>query len=151
MRAVIQRSNNAAEVRVNNKVVGAIPKGLIVYLGIESNDTEEDIQWLANKICKMRIFNDEEAKMNLSLLDIGGEILIISQFTLFASTKKGNRPSYLRSAKPEFAEAMYDKMIGYISNVLQVNVATGIFGADMKVDYINDGPVTIIVDTKDKE
>jgi len=151
MRAVIQRTNKPAKVKVNNNIVGEIPKGLIVYIGIEDDDNKEDIIWLSNKIVNMRIFNDDNYKMNLSVLDTGGEILLISQFTLFASTKKGNRPSFLRSAKPEFAKPMYENFIEHLRTSHNIKVTCGIFGADMKVDYINDGPITIVMDTKNKE
>lgn len=151
MRLVIQRSINPAEIKVDNQAVGKIEKGLIIYLGIENNDTEEDMQWLINKLLKLRIFNDEEGKMNLSVTDIGGGLLVISQFTLFASTKKGNRPSYIRSAKPDFAREMYDNFLVMLKAQTPLNVASGIFGAHMEVSYINDGPVTIIMDSKNKE
>ena len=151
MRAVIQRTNFPANVKVEGTITGEISKGLVVYIGIEDNDEHEDITWLSKKICQMRIFGDTEGKMNLSVLDIGGEILIISQFTLFASTKKGNRPSYLRSAKPDFANEMYEKFIQHIRSEHNIKVSCGIFGADMKVSYINDGPVTIFMDSKNKE
>lgn len=133
-------------------VTGEISSGLVVYLGIEAADTAEDIAWLARKIVNMRIFSDEAGKMNLALGDIGGGLLVISQFTLFASTKKGNRPSYLRSAAPEFAQTIYNDFIAHIKKEQpQLDIATGIFAADMKVEYINDGPITIILDTKNKE
>lgn len=151
MRAVVQRSSLKAEVKVENNIVGTIPKGLIVYLGIEDNDEEEDIVWLSNKILNLRIFNDQKGKMNFSVLDINGGVLVISQFTLFASTKKGNRPSYLRSAKPEFANELYEKFVTYLRSKELCQIATGSFGKDMKVSYTNDGPVTIIIDTKNKE
>lgn len=151
MRAVIQRTNSIANVKVADKTVGEIPQGLIVYLGVEDNDEESDITWLSNKIVKMRIFNDSEGKMNLSVQDIGGEILVISQFTLFASTKKGNRPSYLKSGKPEYANKLYQEFITHTAKTHNINVSSGIFGADMKVSYVNDGPITITIDTKSKE
>ena len=152
MRAVIQRTLKSALVRVNSEITGQISKGLIVYLGIEAEDSEDDIQWIARKIVNMRIFSDDAGKMNLSLNEVKGGLLVISQFTLFASTKKGNRPSYLRSAKPEFAEVLYNDFLSHLSeHYPSVPVGTGIFGADMKVEYINDGPITIIVDTKNKE
>ena len=151
MRAVIQRTLKKATVEVEKKIVGEIDKGLVVYLGVEQEDTIQDIIWLANKIKAMRIFSDQEGKMNLSLDDIGGSILLISQFTLFASTKKGNRPSFLRSAKPDLANLMYEQTINYMTKDLGINVSTGVFGADMKVEYTNDGPVTIIIDSKNKE
>ncbi len=151
MRAVIQRTNSEATVKVNNNVVGSINKGLIVYLGVEETDDREDIVWLSNKLSALRIFNDSEGKMNLSVKDISGSILLISQFTLFASTKKGNRPSFIRSAKPDYANRLYDDFVTYIRETHKQTIATGVFAADMKVSYINDGPVTIIIDTKNKE
>lgn len=152
MRAVIQRTLKRAEVKVESGISGEISAGLIVYLGIEAEDTEEDIQWLARKIVLMRIFSDEAGKMNLSVGDIGGGLLIISQFTLYASTKKGNRPSYLKSAPPDYALEKYNQFISHIKEAYpHIEVGTGIFGADMKVNYTNDGPITIIVDTKQKQ
>ncbi len=151
MRAVIQRTTETAEVRVDDKITGQIEKGLVIYLGIEEADTKEDIEWLARKISNLRIFSDEAGKMNLSVEDINGGLLVISQFTLFASTKKGNRPSYLRSAKPDYAVPMYDAFVKHLRQAYDLPVETGIFGADMQVRYINDGPVTIIIDTKNKE
>ncbi len=151
MRAVIQRTLLPASVTVENEEVGAIGKGLIVYLGVGNEDTKEDISWLINKIIKLRIFSDEEGKMNLSIADISGGLLVISQFTLYASTKKGNRPSYIKSAKPEFAKIMYDCFLTELRASYSGTVGTGIFGADMKVSYVNDGPVTIIMDSKNKE
>jgi D-tyrosyl-tRNA(Tyr) deacylase len=140
-----------AEVQVEERVIGNISKGLIVYIGIEDDDNKNDIIWLSNKIVNLRIFNDDLGKMNLSVKDIEGEILLISQFTLFASTKKGNRPSFLRSAKPDYANKMYETFKEYIRSTHNIMVSCGIFGADMKVSYINDGPVTIMIDTKNKE
>lgn len=151
MRSVIQRSLNPAEVKVDDRVVGRIEKGLIIYLGIENADTKDDIQWLINKLLKLRIFNDGEGKMNLSVTDISGGLLVISQFTLFASTKKGNRPSYIRSAKPDFATEMYEDFLAMLRAQTELDVAAGIFGAHMEVSYINDGPVTIIMDSQNKE
>ena len=151
MRAVIQRSLYPANVKVNGEICGEINKGLVIYLGVEDEDSDEDITWLARKIVNMRIFNDEDAKMNLSLQDIQGSILLVSQFTLYASTKKGNRPSFIRSAKAEFAEKMYEQMKAHLKSEHNINTQSGIFGADMKVSYINDGPVTIIIDSKQKE
>ncbi len=140
-----------AKVTVDGKVTGAIDKGLVVYLGVGKEDTEEDIIWLSRKIINLRIFSDDEGKMNKSLVDIDGGILVISQFTLFASTKKGNRPSYLNSGSPEMANQMYEAFMEHLRSVYDRPVAAGIFGADMKVSYTNDGPVTIIMDTKNKE
>lgn len=151
MRAVVQRSVLPARVKVEGTITGAIERGLIVYLGITAQDSKEDIDWLARKLVHMRIFSDEAGKMNKSLVDISGGMLIISQFTLYASTKKGNRPSYLRSAGPEFAKKLYEDFIQHVEETYEVPVGTGIFGADMKVEYTNDGPVTIIVDTENKE
>ena len=150
MKAVIQRVTKGS-VTINEKVKSSIGLGLLVLLGIEDNDTPEDIIWLSSKITNLRIFNDENAIMNLSIKDIKGELLLISQFTLHASTKKGNRPSYIRAAKPEIAIPLYEKMIAQLQNDLEKPIQTGEFGADMKVDLLNDGPVTIIIDTKSKE
>ena len=150
MRLVIQRVSSA-EVIINKNINGKIGNGLLVLVGFCNQDTKEDLIWTANKLVQMRIFNDSEDKMNLSLLDIKGEILIISQFTLFANTKKGNRPGFINAAKPDIAIPLYEKFIEYIKNEYTINVATGIFGADMKVNLTNDGPVTIILDSKNKE
>ncbi len=150
MRAVIQRVSNAS-VAVEGQIIGKINEGVLVLLGIETADTNEDIQWLANKIINLRIFNDENEIMNKSLIDIQGEALIVSQFTLHASTKKGNRPSYIRSAKPDISIPLYEQFIEQMETNLGKKVATGKFGADMKVQLLNDGPVTIIIDTKNKE
>jgi D-tyrosyl-tRNA(Tyr) deacylase len=150
MRAVIQRVLEAS-CTVNNQVVGEIQEGLLVLLGVHQSDTEEDLQWLAKKIVNMRIFNDDNMQMNLSLLDKGGRILLISQFTLFAQTKKGNRPSFIEAAKPDIAEPMYERMILALEQIIQRKVETGVFGADMKIRLLNDGPVTITIDSKNKE
>ena len=150
MRVVIQRVLEASVV-VDEKVVGSIQNGLLVLLGIEDADTEEDINWLSNKIVGLRLFDDAEGVMNLSVKDIGGDILLISQFTLMASTKKGNRPSYIKASKPTIAVPLYEQMIATLSNDLGKAVQTGIFGADMKVSLINNGPVTITIDSKNKE
>lgn len=150
MRAVIQRVSEAS-VSVEGKQHAKIKMGLLVLLGVEQEDTLEDIQWLAAKIVNMRIFSDKEGLMNLSLSDVMGEILIISQFTLFASTKKGNRPSFIGAAKPEFASKMYEIFCRQVSQELSRQAKTGVFGAQMKVSLINDGPVTIIIDTKNKQ
>ena len=150
MKVVIQRISRA-NVQVDRKITGEIGPGLLVLLGIEDADTAEDLQWLSNKIVNLRIFNDENEVMNKSVLDIDGNILLISQFTLHASTKKGNRPSYIKASKPEFAMPMYEKMINQMAIDLGKKIETGIFGADMKVELINDGPVTIVIDTKNKE
>jgi len=150
MRVVIQRVLEASVV-VDEKVVGSINNGLLVLLGIEDADTEEDIHWLSNKIVGLRLFDDAEGVMNLSVKDIGGDILLISQFTLMASTKKGNRPSYIKASKPPIAVPLYEQMIATLTNDLGKAVQTGIFGADMKVSLINNGPVTITIDSKNKE
>ncbi|MGN6490735.1 MAG: D-aminoacyl-tRNA deacylase [Agriterribacter sp.] len=150
MRAVLQRVSQAS-VTVDGTITGAIQNGLLVLLGIEDSDTTEDILWLSNKITGLRIFNDENGVMNLSVKDTGGDILLVSQFTLHASTKKGNRPSYSRASKGEIAIPLYEKMIRQLSTDLGKNIFTGTFGADMKVLLLNDGPVTIVIDTKNKE
>jgi D-tyrosyl-tRNA(Tyr) deacylase len=150
MRVVIQRVLSAA-VTIDKNIYSSIDDGLLILLGIESSDAEEDIEWLVNKIISLRIFNDEEGKMNLSVNDVGGEYLVISQFTLHASTKKGNRPSYIKAARPEYADLLYEKFIHRLRDISQKRVMTGFFGADMKVSLINDGPVTIIIDSKQKE
>jgi len=150
MRAVIQRVTKAS-VTIEGKVNGQIGNGLLVLLGIEDADTDEDIEWLSGKIVNLRIFNDEKGVMNISVKDISGDILLISQFTLQASTKKGNRPSYLKASKPDTAIPIYERMIKRLSVDLSREIQTGIFGADMKVELLNDGPVTILLDTKNKE
>ena len=150
MRVVIQRVSEAS-VTVDESITGIINMGLLVLIGIEDADTEEDIEWLSSKIINLRIFNDEKGVMNKSVLDIDAEILLVSQFTLHASTKKGNRPSYIKASKPEFAIPMYEKMIARLEKDLGKSIQTGIFGADMKVRLLNDGPVTIIMDSKNKE
>jgi D-tyrosyl-tRNA(Tyr) deacylase len=150
MRAVIQRVSSAT-CSVEGDITGSIDWGLLVLLGIEEADTDDDLQWLAQKITNLRIFGDENGLMNKSLSDIGGDILLISQFTLFAQTKKGNRPSFLRAARPDKAILLYEKMKTVLESLTGKPVAAGIFGADMKISLVNDGPVTIIMDTKDKE
>jgi D-aminoacyl-tRNA deacylase len=150
MRLVIQRVSNAT-VQIENETVARIGKGLLVLLGIEEGDTEEDADWLAQKTVQMRIFPDAEGKMNCSLIDIGGELLLVSQFTLHASTRKGNRPSFIRAARPGQAVPLYEHIRGKLSQLLDRPVATGEFGADMKVALINDGPVTLIIDSKQRE
>jgi D-tyrosyl-tRNA(Tyr) deacylase len=150
MIAVIQRVTEAS-VTIENETKGEIQIGLLILLGIEEADTEEDIEWLSRKIINMRIFNDENGVMNKSLLDIDGEILLISQFTLHASTKKGNRPSYIKAAKPDVAIPLYDKMLQFLNMNIPTQIQSGEFGADMKVSLVNDGPVTIILDSKDKK
>lgn len=150
MRAVIQRVSRA-QVKVGDQVTGSISWGLMVLLGIEDSDVEEDVLWLAGKLVNMRIFDDDQGIMNLSLLDKGFDLLLISQFTLHASTKKGNRPSYIRASKPDHAIPLYEKMILVLEEMLNKPVQKGIFGADMKVELLNEGPVTIIIDSKQKE
>ena len=150
MRAVIQRVNKAS-VTVEEKVTGAIKNGLLVLLGIENADTNEDIEWLSGKIVNLRIFDDANGVMNISVKDIDGDILLVSQFTLHASTKKGNRPSYIKASKPDLAIPVYEKMITRLEQDLGKKIQTGIFGAMMKVALLNDGPVTIVIDTKNKE
>ncbi|MGF7230724.1 D-aminoacyl-tRNA deacylase [Arachidicoccus sp.] len=150
MRALIQRVSRAS-VEVENKIIGRINSGLLIFIGIETSDSEKDIQWLSNKIVNLRIFNDDNSVMNLSLKDCNGNILLVSQFTLHASTKKGNRPSYIQAAKPEMSIPLYEKMIAQLERDLGTQIATGIFGADMKVSLLNDGPVTIWIDTKNRE
>ena len=150
MRAVIQRVTRAS-VTIKGKINGQIENGLLVFMGIEDADTDEDIEWLSSKIVNLRIFNDEKGVMNISVKDIAGNILLISQFTLHASTKKGNRPSYIKASKPDIAIPIYEKMIEQLSIDLGKEIQTGIFGADMKVELLNDGPVTIVIDTRTKE
>jgi len=150
MRTVIQRVTHAS-VTINQKVKSSIGNGLLVLVGIEDKDTDEDIEWLTAKIANLRIFNDENGVMNKSVLEIGGEILVISQFTLHAMTKKGNRPSYIKASKPEIAIPIYEKFCKKISDLLGKEIGTGEFGADMKVELLNDGPVTIWVDSKNRE
>lgn len=150
MRTVIQRVTNAS-VTVESKVVAEIQKGLLVFVGIEEADTQEDLDWLVTKITQLRIFNDENEVMNLSVQDIDGDVLVVSQFTLHAATKKGNRPSYIKAAKPDFAIPMYERFVKALESKLGKKVPTGIFGADMKVLLLNDGPVTIQIDSKNKE
>ena len=150
MRAVVQRVRSA-DVTVNGEIISRIGEGILLFLGIEEADEQSDIDWLSKKIANLRIFNDENEVMNKSLLDFGGEALVISQFTLHASTKKGNRPSYIRAAKPDIAIPLYGGFIEKLSKELNREVSAGIFCADMKVNLLNDGPVTIIIDTKNKE
>ena len=150
MRTVIQRVANAS-VTVESKVVAEIQKGLLVFVGIEEADTQEDLDWLLTKITQLRIFNDENEVMNLSVQDIDGDVLVVSQFTLHAATKKGNRPSYIKAAKPDIAIPMYERFVKTLESKLGKKVPTGIFGADMKVLLLNDGPVTIQIDSKNKE
>jgi D-tyrosyl-tRNA(Tyr) deacylase len=150
MRAVIQRVSKAS-VAIDGKIRSSINKGSLIFLGIEDPDSTEDIEWLSAKIINLRIFDDENGVMNISVKDIHGDILLVSQFTLHASTKKGNRPSYIRASKAEIAIPLYEKMILQLEKDLDKKIFTGEFGADMKVELLNDGPVTIVIDTKNKE
>jgi D-aminoacyl-tRNA deacylase len=150
MRVVIQRVSHAS-VTIDGVVTGKIENGLLVLAGIEDADNNEDISWLASKIINMRIFNDENGVMNKSVIDVKGHVLLISQFTLFASTKKGNRPSYIKASKPPIAIPLYEKMIAELERLLSKKIHTGVFGADMKVQLLNDGPVTILMDSKNRE
>ena len=150
MKAVIQRVSQAS-VTIENKIVSQINQGLLILIGIEEADNQEDINWLTTKIANLRIFADENEVMNLSVKDINGDIIVVSQFTLHAATKKGNRPSYLKAAKPEIAIPVYENFVSQMENEIGKKMQTGQFGADMKVALINDGPVTIIIDTKNKE
>jgi D-aminoacyl-tRNA deacylase len=150
MRAVIQRVKRAS-VTIKNKIKSEISTGLLVFIGFEESDNDTDIDWLCNKIVNLRIFNDSNEIMNLSVLDIGGSLLVISQFTLHAKTRKGNRPSYIRAAQPEIAIPLYNKFVTRLSRLLGKEVGSGEFGAMMQIELVNDGPVTIIIDTKEKE
>ncbi|WP_316817885.1 D-aminoacyl-tRNA deacylase [Pedobacter nyackensis] len=150
MRAVIQRVTSAS-CMVNEQITGSIDLGFLVLLGIEDADTKEDLEWLAGKIVNMRVFGDAEGLMNKALADVDGNILLISQFTLFATTKKGNRPGFTRAARPDKAIPLYESMIKQLSSLLNKTIQTGVFGADMKISLVNDGPVTIVIDTKNKE
>jgi len=150
MRAVIQRVSNA-EVEIDGVINGAVKKGLLILIGIEDTDNHEDIEWITSKIVQLRIFGDEAGLMNKSILDINGNILLISQFTLFGQTKKGNRPSFINAARPEVAIPIYEKFKEVLNHKLGKIIETGIFGADMKVSLTNDGPVTLYIDTKNKE
>jgi D-tyrosyl-tRNA(Tyr) deacylase len=150
MRAVIQRVSEAS-VTIDHVVKSSINRGLLVLLGIEDDDVQEDIHWLAGKIARLRIFNDENDVMNLAIVEAGGEILVVSQFTLHASTRKGNRPSYIKAAKPEIAIPLYEQFVKQLEREAGFTIKTGEFGAMMKVNLVNDGPVTIIIDTKQRE
>jgi|TARA_B100000768_G_scaffold80153_1_gene76184 D-tyrosyl-tRNA(Tyr) deacylase len=150
MRVIIQRVKQAS-VEVDNSIISSIKKGMVVLLGIESEDNQEDIDWISNKISHLRIFDDNNKVMNNSIMDINGEMIIVSQFTLHASTKKGNRPSYIKAAKSEFAQNLYNKFLNSIENKTNMKPKTGVFGADMLVKIDNDGPVTIFIDSKNKE
>ena len=150
MKVVLQRVASAS-VTVEDKIVGEIQKGIVVLVGIEDADTQEDIDWLVTKITQLRIFGDDNGVMNLSVEEVNGDVLVVSQFTLHAATKKGNRPSYIKAARPEIAIPIYEKFVNTLENKMGKKVPTGIFGADMKVALLNDGPVTIIIDSKNKE
>lgn len=150
MRVVVQRVTSAS-VTIEGRVKSAIQTGLLILLGIEDADSDDDIDWLVKKICQLRVFNDENGVMNRSLEEVGGDALVVSQFTLHASTKKGNRPSYIRASKPDFAVPMYEKFLAVMEAKLGKPVGSGEFGADMKVNLLNDGPVTIIMDTQNKD
>lgn len=150
MRAVIQKVTRAS-LSIDSEIYSQIKEGLMVLLGIEDADTKEDIEWLVDKIRKLRIFDDENGVMNLSVEDVRGEMMIVSQFTLHASTKKGNRPTYIRASKPEFSKPMYESFVARTREVFAGKVATGVFGANMKIELVNNGPTTIIIDTKNKE
>lgn len=150
MRVIIQRVKKAAVI-INGTVINKINSGLLILLGIEEADDNGDIEWLTHKIIGLRIFDDYRGVMNLSIAEIDGEILVVSQFTLFASTKKGNRPSYIKAARPETAIPLYNKFVSALSNLIQKEIPTGVFGAMMEVDLVNDGPVTIIIDSKNRE
>ena len=150
MRVIIQKVSRAS-VKTGDRISGSIGAGLLIFVGIEEADTTEDIEWLAGKVCRLRIFPDGQGVMNLSVMDIGGQILLVSQFTLHASTKKGNRPSYIKAAKPETAIPLYESLVSRLSNELGNEVQTGEFGAMMQVELVNDGPVTIMMDSKNRE
>ena len=150
MRVVLQRVSEAS-VTVNGEVVGSIAKGLLILVGFEEADADNDIDWMVNKLCSLRVFDDNDGVMNLSITEVGGEFLVVSQFTLHAKTKKGNRPSYIKAARPEVAIPLYHQFIDKLRRQSQLKVDEGVFGAKMLVDLKNDGPVTIIIDTKNKE
>jgi|TARA_B100001059_G_C17632864_1_gene475327 D-tyrosyl-tRNA(Tyr) deacylase len=150
MRIVVQRVSKAS-VTIHEDKVAEIQKGLLILLGVENGDTEEDVHWLVRKISNLRIFNDEKGVMNFSVIDVNAAVLVVSQFTLHASTKKGSRPSYIKAAKPTVAIPLYQKFVASLEKVLGKKVPTGVFGAEMKVELLNDGPVTIIIDSKIKE
>ena len=150
MRALIQRIKEAS-ITINGALHASVRNGLLVFVGIEESDDRDDIEWLAGKIVRLRIFNDTEGIMNLPVTEIQGEIMVVSQFTLHASTRKGNRPSYIKAAKPDVAIPLYEAFVGQLEKEFNRNVKTGLFGADMKISLINDGPVTIFMDTRNKE
>lgn len=149
MKVVIQRVLEAS-VTIDNRLYSSIGNGMVLLIGIQADDTEEDLEWLTGKICNLRIFDDENGIMNRSILETGGDILAVSQFTLMARTKKGNRPSYIDAARPEISIPVYEKFVQSLSCMMQKEIKTGVFGADMKVSLINNGPVTIIIDSKNK-
>ena len=149
MKVILQRAKNC-QLKIEGSVYSQIDAGLLILLGITHEDTQEDIDWLIKKITQLRIFGDEEGKMNLSVKDVGAALMVVSQFTLHASTKKGNRPSYIKASKPDHAIPLYEKFVSRCREEIE-NVATGVFGADMKINFTNDGPVTIIIDSKQKE
>ena len=149
MNVVIQRVSQA-RVKVSDKMISEIKLGFLILLGVEKSDSKKDIDWLVNKISNLRVFSDNDLKMNLSIKDVNGEIIVVSQFTLHAKTKKGNRPSYIKAANPELAEPLYKEFIAQLKNESAVSVQSGVFGANMQVDIVNDGPVTIIIDAKNK-
>ena len=150
MRVVVQRVSQSSVI-IESDIVSSISKGLLILLGVENNDTLDDVNWLIRKIINLRIFNDIDGKMNNSIIDIKGDIIVVSQFTLHAKTKKGNRPSYINAAQPKIAIPLYENFVQVLKNESKLNVLTGQFGADMKVSLINDGPVTIIIDSKNKD
>ena len=150
MKVVIQRVSQAT-VKVSDKIISEIKLGFLILLGVEKSDSKQDIDWLVNKISNLRVFSDNELKMNLSIKDINGEIIVVSQFTLHAKTKKGNRPSYIKAANPKQAEPLYEEFISLLKNESKVSVQSGVFGANMQLAIVNDGPVTIIIDSKKKE
>ena len=150
MRTVIQRVQHCS-VTIDGQLKSSIGNGMLVLVGIEDRDTQEDIEWLCKKIANLRIFDDENGVMNRSVIDTGGEVMVVSQFTLHASTKKGNRPSYIHASKPDFAIPMYESFCAEMGLQIGKNVATGVFGADMKIELLNDGPVTILIDSQNKE
>lgn len=150
MKVVIQRALQSS-VTINSEIVAEIQKGLLILVSIEDEDSHEDIDWLASKICNLRVFNDENDTMNLSVKDVGGNLLLVSQFTLHASTKKGNRPSYIKASKPDIAVPLYEKFIEQLESEMNKKIQTGQFGADMKIMLLNDGPVTIVIDSKKRE
>lgn len=150
MKVVIQRVSQSS-VTIDSKIVAEIQKGMLILLGIETEDNQEDIDWLIGKVINLRIFPDENEVMNMSIKDCSGDIIVVSQFTLHASTKKGNRPSYIKAARPEIAIPLYENFVKTLESAIEKNIQTGVFGADMKVALINDGPLTMIIDSKNKE